>query len=182
MSDTKVGILIGETAVRDAIHIAVAPVFSSETLHPGQHIGLIPGSTSEVGSLPKPIGIVDPFLGVEVKPGQKFWLFLYPQTVTGMKHHWRHPAFNTASEAQEDAKSESEKWLRAYASDVNSYDEPEEAYQRLIKGLKSGELAFHGTDLHSFSDLDDADELREHAERVLGIRVGWEHFTFSCSC
>lgn len=35
-----------------------------------------------------PVGIVDPFLRESVQPSQRFWLFLYPNTVTSLRHEW----------------------------------------------------------------------------------------------
>jgi hypothetical protein len=79
---------------RDAIHIAVAPVTAAERLTPGQHVGFVQaGDTELVGPAENLIGIVDPFLREEVQPGQRFWLFLYPNTVTSLRHVWTHPAF-----------------------------------------------------------------------------------------
>ena len=64
---------------RDAVHIAVAPVTATESLQPGQHVGLAsPGDTDRVGPSDSPIGIVDPYLTDCVEPGERFWLFLYP--------------------------------------------------------------------------------------------------------
>jgi uncharacterized protein (TIGR02996 family) len=91
MSELKLGQIIEGPADRDAIHVAVAPVVAGVDLEPGQHVGLFPDGTA------KPthphIGIVDPYLRGRVNRGQQFWLFLYPQTVTGMRHEWQHPAF-----------------------------------------------------------------------------------------
>jgi hypothetical protein len=85
---------------RDAIHIAVAPVTAGGRLSPGQHVGLIQkGSLEFVGPCDCNIGIVDPFLTSEIEPGQRFWLFLYPGTVTGLRHVWTHPVFTAAAAA-----------------------------------------------------------------------------------
>lgn len=81
------------------------------------------------------------------------------------------------------AKHDAEQWLRCYASKMNSYDTPDVAFDNLIKGLKSGEVFAHGTDLHGLHDLDDASELREKAELYLSRPIDdWDNFTFSCSC
>ena len=99
MSDTRIGVLLDETAVRDAIHMAIAPVIASEDLFPGQHIGLLPnGQAAPRCAIIQAIGIVDPFLPQRVMRGERFYLWLYPQTVTGMRHHWEHPAFPEINE------------------------------------------------------------------------------------
>jgi hypothetical protein len=83
---------------RDAIHIAVAPVTAAERLAPGQHVGLVQeGDLELVGPCDRTIGVVDPFLTEEVEAGQRFWLFLYPGTITGLRHVWTHPAFAAAA-------------------------------------------------------------------------------------
>ena len=85
---------------RDAIHIAVAPVTAAERLAPGQHVGLIQeGNLELVGPCDNCIGIVDPFLTAVVETGERFWLFLYPGTITGLRHVWTHPTFTAAAAA-----------------------------------------------------------------------------------
>ncbi len=85
---------------RDAIHIAVAPVTAAERLAPGQHVGLIQeGNLELVGPCESAIGIVDPFLVEDVEPGQRFWLLLYPGTVTSLRHIWTHSAFTAVAAA-----------------------------------------------------------------------------------
>lgn len=99
MNDTqsKIGKLIGPDERRDAIHIAVAPVKAGEHLSPGRLV-VLDGNGKAMGAPGlgiSPIGVVDPFLPqIVVKPGEYFWLFLFPETVTGMRHHWEHPAFD----------------------------------------------------------------------------------------
>ena len=79
---------------RDAIHIAVAPVTAAQRLAPGQHVGLVKeGNLELVGPCDRPVGVVDPFLREDVQPGQRFWLFMYPNTITSLRHVWTHPAF-----------------------------------------------------------------------------------------
>jgi hypothetical protein len=82
----KLGEIITGDEKRDAIHIAVAPVTASVKLYPGERVGV------DGKNLPH-VGIVDPFLNGPVLPGQKFWLFLFPNTVTSLRHEWTHPAF-----------------------------------------------------------------------------------------
>lgn len=84
-----VGKLAEASAGRDAIHVAIAPVTAPDYLDPGQHVDALghhgPGRTL--------VGIVDPFLTERVKPGERFYVFLYPNTVTSLRHVWTHPAF-----------------------------------------------------------------------------------------
>lgn len=83
---------------RDAVHIAVAPVTAASRLAPGQHVGLMQADNVElVGVCDHAIGVVDPFLAADVEPGQRFWLFLYPGSIGGLRHVWNHPAFTRAA-------------------------------------------------------------------------------------
>ena len=83
---------------RDAVHVATAPVTAAEDLSPGQHVGFIREDNLEwVGTSTNPIGIVDPFLVDSVREGERFWLWLYPNTITGLRHAWTHPAFAAAA-------------------------------------------------------------------------------------
>jgi len=182
MSELKLGQLITDHQERDAIHIAVVPVTAGAKLFPGRGVGFEKDSTERVQHYGTTFGIVDPFLSKPVEPEERCWVFLYPNTVTGMRHHWQHPLFPDAMPTSGKDRSVSEQWLRNYAAEMNCYDEPEKAYQDLINGLRTGELYAHGSDLHGLYELDQADELRQHAEAVLGITINWGNFTFSCSC
>ena len=83
---------------RDAVHIALAPVTASRSLSPAQPVGFIEeGNLELVGPCEDNIGIVDPFLTGPVDTGDRFWLFLYPNTITDLRHIWSHPAFTRAA-------------------------------------------------------------------------------------
>jgi hypothetical protein len=92
-----IGKLIAGEAGRDAVHVAIAPTTAPCDLRPGQHVDRH-GNPEGPGVVP--VGIVDPFLREPVQAGQKFWLFLYPNTVTSLRHEWTHPAFPTTSSAE----------------------------------------------------------------------------------
>lgn len=88
----KVGKILNGTEGRDAIHFALAPVIAGEDLLRGEKVCVESGLAiaRNCGS----IGIVDPFLEEpQVPKGSRFWLFLYPGTITNLRHVWSHPAF-----------------------------------------------------------------------------------------
>lgn len=73
-----IGKLVEGEPGRDAVHIAIVPMLAVRRMLPGEHLQN---------------GIVDPYLKMPVEVGQRFWLFLYPNTVTSLRHVWTHPAF-----------------------------------------------------------------------------------------
>lgn len=89
----NLGHLASGNARRDAVHIAVAPVVAAHRLAPGQHVGLLDDGLAAADNLAETIGVVDPYLKKSVEVGECFWLFLYPGTVTSLRHVWTHPAF-----------------------------------------------------------------------------------------
>jgi hypothetical protein len=99
----NIGELCTEDARRDAIHIAIAPVVSRQPLQSGDRVALDERGTAfcveENDS--RAIGIVDPFLRTQVQRGDKFWLFLYPNSITNLRHVWEHPAFKAKVPWQE---------------------------------------------------------------------------------
>lgn len=82
----------GENPGRDAVHVAVAPVTLEHDMSPGTHVALSDGGkVYEV--VEGGIGIVDPFIRDNLKKGDRCYVFLYPGTITGLRHVWVHPAF-----------------------------------------------------------------------------------------
>ena len=113
---------------RDAIHIAVAPVVATEQLNPGQRIWFVEKGNYErvCGGgffTDHAIGIVDPFLTGPVNEGDRFWMFLFPRTITSLRHEWTHPAFPEEEERQIGvSKKASEAWLRGFISEADCPD------------------------------------------------------------
>lgn len=128
MSEIKVGALTNKDERRDAIHVAVVPIMAGEQLNPGQHVALDQQGRA-VDYKNAKIGVVDPFLpeGTEVKEGDWFWLFLYPKTVSNLRHDWSHPAFITHPEYP---VGFSEAWLRNYAENHRK------TYEDLMAGVE----------------------------------------------
>jgi hypothetical protein len=140
MSDpqTKLGQLIEGEQLRDAVHIAVAPVIAVQLMKPGTHVGLDHnGQATPLVDTKEYIGIVDPFLPSSVKRGDTFWLFLYPNTITSLKHVWTHPVFDNENSK---AKQVAEAWLREFA--IRNYTD----YDYIIQCAKSGEEICFGNE------------------------------------
>jgi hypothetical protein len=112
------GFVHGQEMGRDAIHIAVAQVEAAHHLAPGQHIGFVDAGQRKVGMVSNPLGIVDPFLRNAVVPGELFWMFLLPNTITGLRHQWTHPAFEDQPASyisHDDHKGKSLAWIKEHA-------------------------------------------------------------------
>lgn len=90
-----VGKLVEGEPGRDAIHIAVIPMVALRDLKPGEHLAH---------------GIVDPYLRKGPKRGEKYFLFLYPGTVTSLRHVWEHPEFPGEPQPAPKHRSEADVW------------------------------------------------------------------------
>lgn len=176
----KLGVLIDEHQHRDAIHIAVAPVIAAEVRLPGMDIGLLSGSQEQVSRSAKHIGIVDPFLKLQVQPGQRFYMFLYPQTITSLRHEWTHPAFQSVTAPV--GVSDSEKWLREYASGLGV------DYRELMDGadawVVNDEYFMPSDDAGMLEGISTDAEFWPHYEKVRGVTVDANRRRnfFTCSC
>lgn len=169
MKDIKIGSLIHEEVERDAIHVAIAPVAAGELLAPGARVKLSSGVA--IKDAKDAIGIVDPFLNNWVKTGEKFWLFLYPGTITSLRHDWTHPAFGDRSKA--------EQWMKDFA------DEAGLSVGRLIEAAKAYlEYDDYLCDEGRWEGFNTPDEFWGHFETMTGMAVPMDkrgNF-FTCSC
>ncbi len=96
-NEPKLGELAPECAGRDAIHVAVIPVVAARLILPGDPIKILPDGRADSSGGDDSIGVADPFLEEPVVVGERFWLLLYPGTITSLRHIWSHPAFPPTS-------------------------------------------------------------------------------------
>jgi hypothetical protein len=198
MADPQFGKLVPDDfpTDRDAIHIATVAVIAHEDLVPGTHVGFPTKEADVMGASEiAPVGIVDPFLTTTVKKGERFWVFLYPGTVTSLRHNWTHPAFDVRSQlirAMEEtpAKRRMKEFAAQLNSDAGEDDgyggtyEPvtfEELISRATAHVQSGDYwseggRFEGQSLY--------DEFWDDFEQLTGIKVKDDdrYSFFSCSC
>lgn len=188
-----IGKLLPEGAGRDAIHIAVAPVTASESLRPGTHVALIADSARVMRCAPgKGVGIIDPYLPATtiIKAGERVFVFLYPQTITSLRHEWTHPMFPLSSTTT-DVKSASEVWLRDFAEHVGvSYPRLLDIAAEYIETGESEVLSYNTPD----RVYDDGEAFWNHyaavtgtlsaiiAKRLSGATLEFKTAPFSCSC
>lgn len=194
-----IGTVLTSDQGRDAIHLATKAVMAGETLYPNQPINIDESGEARL-AIAGSIGVVDPFLLGPVHRGQMFWLVLYPRTITSLRHHWTHPAFDDDEPVTKTApvtdKAVSEAWLREFCSshDCPSYetllgafkgewpgDEGDRDYLGFQWGGWDGDsLHFEGIDAHS--DIPSA--FWDHVSVVLGKDVPSEKRAsyFTCSC
>jgi hypothetical protein len=176
MSDIGIGNLVGGDAKRDAIHIAVAPMTATTELRPGQHIGLV--DSERAATSEHPIGIVDPFLTKNVRPGERFYLFLYPGSITSLRHEWIHPAFVGAAFVPE---SVSHKWIEQFAVKLD------QTYNRLMEAARlwvdCEELTYDNSETYKHVPSKDWSEFWKHYQVVTGTKVKDPNARFfTCSC
>lgn len=181
-----IGTILETEEPRDCIHVAVMAVTASQKLHPGQ-------DANQNGGTENPIGIVDPFLRDPVYKGDIFWLFIYPRSIKGIRHHWEHDSITEKHDSiTEESESslifqptrvvclnESEKWIRQWAFENEiSYDNLMEAANYFLEYDEywCEGSRFEGTYL--------PEDFWYHYEKVKNIKVPMnkKYSFFSCSC
>jgi hypothetical protein len=114
---------------RDAVHIAVAPVFAGERLVPGDKVVVVDGHAFKVDRYEyagQSIGVVDPFLTTSLKVKDRFWLYLNPGSITSLRHEWTHPALDTAPVAKKAKKTDAPIVPVTVIEDSKAFEPPTE--------------------------------------------------------
>lgn len=191
MNNLKLGELIVGEQQRDAVHMAVVPVVAGESnLVPGMHVSLDSSGQAvrHVGpDCPKwdPVGVIDPFLKVQhIQKGERIWLFLYPGSITSLRHEWAHPAFPTSGlptlppepeEVLETEKDRAIKFLQDIAQRCGV------SYDRLISAVERDDYINMGEN-EGYKQILEGETYQQFdkaCEIVLG-KTG--SYPFSCSC
>lgn len=184
---TTIGQILEGEQERDAIHIAIAPVVASHSLQAGDHVGL--NESHEADDEAAPIGIVDPYLKGKVKKGQRVWLFLYPNTITSLRHQWAHPSFGPQDASRisvDDHVAKSKAWIAQHANDMGlSPDilmENASSFLSEDTGGWSDVIVQHGSD--RWRDTFNPTEFWHHYEIVTGTVVPQDkkQGMYCCSC
>jgi hypothetical protein len=176
-----IGKKLTESAVKDAVHIAIAPVRVGDDLKPGQRarVRYIGGEARVYEAYEDDAcdGIIDPYLHGPVKEGDRCWLFLMPGSITGLRHDWTHPSFASVGGAAD--REESERWLREYATRY------EADYEGMVDGAVSGKGYCFGDDDGPPNYRGAEADFWRHIENVAGQRFSEQHregTPFRCAC
>lgn len=150
---------------RDAVHVAVVAVRAVEVMAPGTDVGIkldIDSNFVEASKYYEPhVGIVDPYLDDLVYSGERFWCFLYPRTITGLRHIWTHPELDAVFTKKDEAisppavfnpKDAAEKWLREFAR-TNDCPGFESLVHEATKIIQSGN-SYHDEEFMMIRDMD----------------------------
>jgi hypothetical protein len=188
MSNVVLGQVPEETNVRDAVHVAVISVVAPYELFPGQLV-----NNKAYPDKLNPVGIVDPFANRVIKEGESFWLCLFPNSVTGMVHHWSHPEFPEREAIF--SKEYSERWLRNFVAShdcpdydtviaaatgekIDCHDSYKKCGQSSLYYVGNNSITFIGED----SNCNVPEEFWDHVENVTGKKCPHRVSYFSCSC
>ena len=161
---------------RDAVHIAVCPGIASQTLKPGQHIGFVDKAKGIFGPSSNNIGVVSPFYLQPISAKSRFWVLLYPNTISSLRHVWEHSEFiPEVKPTKPSARLEIEKIADGLGVD------PDELIRRAEKYQEYGDYWCGGED---FEGLYLPLEFWDYYEEVKNCKVPEEdkHSFFSCAC
>jgi hypothetical protein len=188
---TMGGLLPDDAGGRDAVHVAVFSAVSDSKLFPGQDVAIVKqgDGDAKVSVKSETVSLVDPFLKAPVLPGERFWVYLYPRTITALSHRWSHPAFEATGSVYvpPSDKLKSEEWLRDFVarSDCPSYEETLGLAAKFARDPDNWDnggreyLLVRGSDAHG----EIPPEFWNHVEILTGLKITGERPAyFSCSC
>jgi hypothetical protein len=178
---TTLGQILDTDARRDAIHIAIAPVVALEALKPGQRIGVKDGQATSAVKDHETIGVVDPYLRRTVETGQRFWLFLYPNSITTLRHEWVHPAFShqePMDELQVAAEMVAQQCGKTYAALMDDARE----FVSSLEYSSWPDYIMDNSERYKAVESEAWEKFWQHFERVTGKKSKERWAPYTCSC
>ncbi len=169
MKDLRIGEIIRGVQERDAIHMAVAPMEAGAPLKPGMRVGVRDGKAVAMQPF---LGIVDPFLESPVLVGQRFWLFLFPGSITSLRHEWTHPDFAESRRPPDDPMA-----LRVLESFAERIGESHDTTMDYLGQMATEGYIYGDTEYNEIPS-----EVWDAYECIAGVKVANRAKYFSCSC
>src|SRR5882724_12030884 len=167
-NETKLGTIPKGNEGRDAVHVAIVPMCAATHLAGGSPVKVNAKNEAEPCSVEDAIGVVDPFRPQDqsVAKGSWFWLCLYPNTITGLRHVWEHPCFPKSeieperplSEIPSTSVADSQRWIADYVRQHCFYwdKEPDGGYSEFKQYVRDERwIYYYGSDCHSLADVYD---------------------------
>lgn len=207
-------IITGQGQQRDAIHIAVVPMKVQEPrgrgLYAGTRVKLARGKVDVVRVWDEDedpedtcIGIIDPFINTgwnkPVSDGDEIWVFLFPGTITSLRHDWTHPKIPyevpakpegcnlgeeqlvrwTALRLDGKVKDHSDKWMQEYCDSIE--EDVSDIMDAAYDAIHHGDYYSKGS---KFESMSLPGEFWDHYYVLTGENVpdNERHSFFSCSC
>lgn len=164
-----------QNPLRDAVHVACVAVKANGSLKPGQHVGVKDGVAHQHLTH---IGVIDPFLKENVRAGELCWLFLYPGTITSLRHCWTHPSFPEEAVAAS-PNVDSVRFLEQLA------ERRGQSYAELMELLEEGRTTgsgYGGDDDCADMLNEDVARIYQHYTAVTGLTLVGDTPYFRCAC
>lgn len=169
---------------RDCIHVAIKVVtVGEEWMNPGQVVRLKLGTNDTIlrADYGGGIGFIDPQLVGSLTKGDRVYLYLFQGIVTGMRHQWEHPLFDTTPEQF----SLAEQWLMNFA-DKWGFDYTQMIETAINPSGGADYITAVGRDLHGAGELgDDLELFWKNISELTGREFDFDHreqVSWSCSC
>lgn len=170
-----------DNGIRDAVHVPVISAIAHTSLARGIYIGIIEKEGKIISDFENPIGIVDPFYPTPIVTiYDEFWICLYPQTITSLRHVWEHPVLKTITTCNTidgDTIDKSKLWITNFASLMNkSYDDLVSAAEMYL----NGNYVYDNTE--RYKDFNFKDFWRHYKVIYGGDVPDYYEAPFTCSC
>jgi hypothetical protein len=183
-NENPLGKKIIGNAGRDAVHSHILPVEAGENLKRAEWVKVVKGIATKSPSYSAD-GYIDPNLEYGANKGDRVWVILKPNTVTGMRHAWSHPKFEDEPDGRPEREMpDSEKWMRDFAEEAGlSYQACLDAAEEWLNYEEY--YIQYGTESARYAmSTYGAENFWKHYEEITGKKVPGEkkEAFFSCSC